>query len=402
MCEIYYLNILYISQFFSVTRGGGEAIFYDFAKGMSERGHQVDIISHQITNSSEHLDGVTIHRIGPAIEHKGGLPPSIKQNLMYIINGIRKGSQIIRQNKVEIIHTNNFSPVIVGSILGSIYHIPVVSTIHDIFSKNSPDGWKKWAAQNNVSRISSLIGPLFEKITIKMPVDAIHTVSNTSKQDIINFEPKSSDSIIVIPNGIHLKDYDGMCIDYQSYVLFIGRLVYYKNLDTVISSFKNVVNNVPHAKLVVVGDGPMRDKWEKMVTKLNLAKNILFTGYISHARKLELLSKCCALLMPSTIEGFGLVLLEAFAMKKPVLVANIKPYDEIVEDKTDGFMLSAYDQEEWSDKITFILSNKNVCENMGIKGRLKVENRFNIYEVLDKVESLYVNLCSNKQGMVNP
>jgi glycosyltransferase involved in cell wall biosynthesis len=68
-----------------------------------------------------------------------------------------------------------------------------------------------------------------------------------------------------------------------------------------------------------------------------------YTGYISHKMKVELLSKRCFLLLPSVFEGFGLVLLEAFTMSKPVLVAGMKPYDEIVVDGVDGFMLSAHD-----------------------------------------------------------
>jgi glycosyltransferase involved in cell wall biosynthesis len=399
------LNILYITQLFSASRGGGEIIFYDFAEGMAKRGHHVDIVSHQITNSKEEytLDGIAIHRIRPAIEHKGELPPSIKQNLLYIINAIIKGSQIIRQNKIDIIHTNNFSPVIIGSILAKIHSLPVVITIHDIFSVSSKDNWKKWAAQNNASRISSIIGPLFEKITVKMPVDIIHTVSNASKQDILNFRPRSSSNdIIVIPNGINLKNYDSLDFkkEYQNYVLFIGRLVYYKNLDLVISSFKDVVKKMPNAKLIVVGDGPMRYKWEKMVLESHLDRNIEFTGYIPHDKKIALLSKCSSLLLPSVFEGFGLVLLEAFAMSKPVLVANMKPYDEIVDDGCDGFMLSAYDSHEWSKKIIYLLSNKTLCQGMGNKGRLKVETEFNINNVIDKVESLYLELCFKKKPNV--
>ena len=393
------MNILYITQLFSATRGGGEVIFYDFAEGIAKRRHHIDIVSHKIINFKDenNLERVTMHRIRPAIEYKGGLPPSIKQNLMYIINAIIKGSQIIRQNDIDIIHTNNWSSIIVGSILARVHHTPVISTIHDIFSTNS-ENWKKWAAQNNLSYISSIIGPLFEKITVKMPVDIVHTISNASKEEILNLNATSSSNIIVIPNGINLEHYDNFDFkkDYQNYVLFIGRLVYYKNLDVLISSFKDVVKKVPNAKLIVVGNGPMRDKWEKMVLDLRLDQNIEFTGYIPHEKKIELLSKCSSLLLPSVHEGFGLVLLEAFAMYKPVLVANMKPYDEIVDDGVDGFMIPAYEPDKWCEKIVFLLSNKTICQNMGNKGRVKLENKFNINRVIDKVESLYKELCLKK------
>jgi glycosyltransferase involved in cell wall biosynthesis len=114
----------------------------------------------------------------------------------------------------------------------------------------------------------------------------------------------------------------------------------------------------------------------KMVSGLNLNKNVIFTGYIAHEKKVELLAKCSALLLPSVYEGFGLVLLEAFAMRKPVLVADVQPYHEIIEESIDGFALPAHDPHKWSDKKDFLLVNKTVCRSMGNKGRLKVENKF--------------------------
>jgi glycosyltransferase involved in cell wall biosynthesis len=393
------LTILYITQFFSPTSGGGELLFYDWAEGMVRRGHHVEVICQQIPNFRKDQSAyLIINRIKPILEHKGELPPSIIQNIRYIINAIIKGSQIIRQKKIDIIHTNAFGPMIVGSILAKIHNIPVVSTIHDIFARASPDYWKKWATQNEVSRISSAIGPLFEKISVNMPTDVILTVSNASKQNLVKFNVKDS-NITVIPNGIDVADYDNLGFEnnYQNYVVFIGRSVFYKNLEVVISSFKEVTQKLPEAKLVIIGDGPMRHRWERMVSELNLNQNIKFTGYIPQEKKVELLSKCSALLLPSLFEGFGLVLLEAFAMSKPVLVADVKPFDEIVEEGVDGFMIAAHDPVKWAEKITFLLSHKPICEIMGCKGRYKAEKEFNIEKVLDRLESLYVELCSRRK-----
>jgi glycosyltransferase involved in cell wall biosynthesis len=229
-----------------------------------------------------------------------------------------------------------------------------------------------------------------------MPVDTIHTVSNATKEDILKIKVRTPSSIVAIPNGINLKNYDYMHFkkDYQNYVLFIARLVVFKNLDVVISAFKDVVKKVPDAKLIVVGDGPMRDKWEKMVSELHLDQNIEFTGYIPQDKKVELLSKCSSLLLPSTFESFGIVLLEAFAMSKPVLVSD--QIYEIVDDGVDGFILPAHDAHKWAEKIIFLLSNKTICQDMGNKGRLKVESKFNIDNIVDKLESLYTEICLKK------
>jgi len=395
------MNVLYMTQFFSPSSvGGGEVVFSNFVKGMAEEGHVIEVICHRMRdqkNNNVNTDKVTVHRIKPEVEYKGELPTSISVNLAYIINAVLKGTQIIRSKNIDIIHSNYYTPIIAGVILAKIHRLPVVSTIHDVFTTSSPDYWKKWAAQNNLSRLSSIIGPRFEKLTVRLPNDVIHAVSNATKEDLIKFNAKPR--IVVIPNGIDLSQHDKLGYErgnYQNYVLFIGRLVFYKNLDVVISSFKEVIQKLPDAKLIVVGDGPMRSEWEKMVAESGLSQNVGFTGFISNDKKMELLSKSSALLIPSLHEGFPMVLLEAFAMSKPVLVADVKPYDEIVDEGVDGFTLPSHDSKRWAERIIQLLSDKKLCENMGRNGRLKVENKFNIENVVKNMESLYTELCSKR------
>lgn len=274
-------------------------------------------------------------------------------------------------------------------------------TIHDIFTTSSQDYWKNWASQQSVSRVSSFIGPLFEKLTIIFPADTIHTVSNASRDDLIKFNSRSE--IAVIPNAIDIEKYD--CLDYKirydKYVIFIGRLIFYKNLDVVISCYSEVVKKLPDAKLIIVGNGPMREEWEKQVSELELKRSIEFTGYISHERKVQLLSKCSALVLPSLCEGFGLVLLEAFALSKPVIVADVKPYDEIVDDGIDGFILPAHNPIKWSEKIIMMLSDNSLSQKMGRNGRRKVEDKFNKDKIIDRMDALYAHLYSKKRKRSN-
>jgi glycosyltransferase involved in cell wall biosynthesis len=101
------------------------------------------------------------------------------------------------------------------------------------------------------------------------------------------------------------------------------------------------------------------------------------------------------LVFPSLIEGFGLVLLEAFEAKKPVLVSDVSPSNEIVENAIDGFILPPVDSKNWADKIFFLLQNKDVCEVMGRKGRQKVETKYDIRQIAKRFETLYGNLLSS-------
>jgi glycosyltransferase involved in cell wall biosynthesis len=394
------MNLLYLTQFFSATKGGGEVIFYNYAEGMARRGHKVFVVCHESNNVSENdIRGVVIKRIRPVVEHRGGLPPSMRHNLLYIVNAVRIASKLIKQHQIDLIHTNNFSPTIAGSILSKLHKVPMVNTVHDVFTGSIPNYWRSWATQNDVSRISSYIGPLFERLTLKVPTNIIHTVSSASRNDLLNLRVRSA--IMVIYNGLDLNEYNKLlsAIEYQKYVVFIGRLVFYKNLEVVISSFKKVVEEINVAKLIIIGDGPKRKDWENMVNRLNLTDNVEFLGYVSQEKKLDLLMHASALVLPSLVEGFGLVLLESFALKKPVLVSDVEPFNEIVSNGEDGYMLPAKDATRWSEMLIRLLSHPETCEKMGEMGRKKVETQFAIDKVIDKMESLYMELHSKQKSI---
>jgi glycosyltransferase involved in cell wall biosynthesis len=389
------MRILYVSQWLSDIGGGGEIVLRDLAYGMIQYGHYVDVISqcHIDTRDMAVTDRLSIHRIKPVL--RGPPPPTLRQNAGYIINGILQGSRIIRQHKIDVIHSNNLSSAVIGLVLSKIFSVPLVITIHILFADSKKNFWKEWGNQPNISRVVSIIAPLVEKLTARFNADAIHTVTNSTREDLIDFGAKSR--IVVIYNGINLEDYDKLVskIEYHNYVLFIGRLVFNKNLGLLITAFSEVVKSLPHAKLIVIGEGPMKKQWERMVLQTRLGSNVKFMGFLSHEDKMNLLSKCSALLMPSSMEGLTLTVMEAFAMYKPVLIPDHRASYEAVDEGIDGFILPLDNPSKWSEKIILLLSNKQTCREMGEHARAKAEKRFNLKRVLNEINSLYEQILKN-------
>ena len=383
------MNIVYVSQWFSSFGGGGEVLFMQIARGMAEHGHNVHIISHKLADLKEDDAGnVKIHRVNPLVSN---FPPSYFQNVMFILGATWLGLRVIKREKIDVIHVNNFTPIIVGTVLSKLCKVPLVKTIHVVFSA-TPNYWNNWSKQLNVSRFTSKIGPLFEKLTIKLPADVIHTVSNSTKIDLMKYNVKSK--MVVIPNLVNLPFYDKWSKKkiYDDIILFVGRLAFNKNLNLVISSFEKVIKKLPHAKLVVIGDGPMLVQWKKMTHKMGLKDNIIFTEFIPVDQKMDFLTKCSALVLPSITEGLPTVVLESFAMSTPVILSDISPHRDVVKDGVDGFLVASNDIEKWAEKIIYLLSNKDICRKMGKMGRIKVEEHFSDSIVLNKMESLYSSL----------
>jgi glycosyltransferase involved in cell wall biosynthesis len=335
---------------------------------------------------------IWINLIKPYLKESHQLPPSISENLRYIINAIVIGRKLIKEKGINLIHTNSWTPVIAGSILSRLSGVPVISAIVDVFTGNEFGGWSRWAEINRLPPYHAVAARLLESLSLKMPTSLYHTISKTSSDDILAVRPNAK--IKVVYPGIDVSEYANKKdkIQYCDFILFIGRLIYYKNVDVLIKAFKPVVDSIPAAKLVIVGEGPMKEPWKEMATNAGLDQSVLFQGNISSAEKVKLLSQCSAVALPSVFEGFGLVILEAFAMAKPVLVSDVKPFDEIVDDGTDGFILPRDNHQEWSKKMQYLLIDKASCKKMGEKGLPKAYEKFSLEKSLDQMESLYKSL----------
>ena len=222
------MKILLLSQFFSITRGGGEYVFNIMAKKLAENNHKVWVITNKIKgeNYFQHKN-IQIIFVPPNLEYKGGLPPSFSDNLRYSFNAVKKGHKIIKKEKIDIIHSNNFAPALAGGILSFLTSKSHITSIWDIFSLCGENYWNKWAEQENISKIHARIGPMFEKLILKIPCKAIHTISQATNDDLKKFGAKKP-IYIIFPS---IEKIDSQSKQNPLHFVYVGRLVFYKNLE---------------------------------------------------------------------------------------------------------------------------------------------------------------------------
>jgi len=364
-----------------------------WAKELSRRGHQIHVICQKVAGlkNDMRLDGdVSVIELPPTIHYDAGLPPSIKHNLLFLMAAALFGVKIVRDKGIDIIHSNSYTPIFAGVIIALLTHRPHIATIHDIFSVPGKRYWRLWSQQSGVSRVSEFLGRFTERMAVNAFKTVIHTVSETSKQDI--FSLGTGNPVVVIPNAIDLSLYEkpNGCRGSNVKVIFIGRHVFYKNLDVVLEAFPKVVEAFPDAKLVVVGDGPMKAVWMRRANRLGLGERVDFRGYVSHEEKLQLLSESTALVLPSLVEGFGIVILEAFAMKRPVLVSNLPPMNQIVCDGVDGYLPEPHDPDGWARGMIQVFEDPEGSSRMGLSGYEKVTTDYSISTTASRLEEMYL------------
>jgi glycosyltransferase involved in cell wall biosynthesis len=233
------MNILYLTEFTSAVGGGGEVAFVNYAKEMGRRGHNVYIISHN-SGSDNSVDATcsNLHsvRVGPDLNLRHGWFPGKSQQLTYLVRLLIEGRKVIGRNMIQVIHANTLSPAIAGSILGLIYKIPFVITVHHVESVQTKrqhiqhhvhSSWKKHAMH---ARYCGLLRLLCERAIISMPLSALHSVSRATAADLWRFGFRGR--IEVIPNGLHIADYDVLSQEYLPFLMFVGMLVAQKTWES--------------------------------------------------------------------------------------------------------------------------------------------------------------------------
>ncbi len=384
------MKILYFTQlFYPALFGGGEFIFYQWALELVKRGHQVCVITQRLEGTSSHeiINGIEIFRVGSVQRQKGNLPTGIGSNLSFLIGSFLAGIKIGRKNKIDVIHSNTYIPVFAAYLCSKLLNIPHIATVHDVYYSSRKDFWKNWSEQDNTSTLTQFLGPVIEKVIANLSVTLFHTVSEQSKSDLLSLGVKKK--IIVIPNGIDPTNYEIETSNSKNQAIFVGRLVFYKNVETIIEAFSKVAQKIPDSKLVIVGDGPQRSKLQEKVRILRLERNVSFTGQISEKEKIKLISQSKMLLNPSLVEGFGIVVLEGFACGKPVIVSDSKPLSDLVNDSTDGFVVSSLDDNEWAGRIIDLFLNPLKTQEMGLRGKEKISTDYAISKLVNDLMQLY-------------
>jgi len=381
------MNVLLLSQFLSTTKGGGEYVFSLMAKMLAENNHNVWIITNRVSGeqypSNENIKIITV---SPTLQYEGELPTGFSDNLRYSFNTIIKGLKIIKKEKIDVIHSNNFAPALAGSTLSFLTSKPHITTVHDIFSLCGKDYWKRRGMQSNISRFSVALGPFFEKLMIRLKHDCIHTVSEATENDLIKFGEKKP--IYVINNAI--DDPTRLVSDINPFqFVCVGRLVFYKNLEVLIKAISLAKKTEPKIKLVMVGGGPHKHVIEDLVNQLGLQSNVEFKGYVTAEEKKKIISQSNSLLFPSLCEGFGLVILEAFSQKKPVLVSNIRPSSDIISHGITGYVLDPYDEHVWSEHILKLAHNPEESVKMGENCSELLEKKFSQDIMYKKILKMY-------------
>lgn len=315
---------------------GAEIFAAQLASHTHRHGHKVVLVSLFPGTVQLPFDGKTISL--------GGKPGHRLWNL----TAWRRLARIIKQEKPDIIQAN----------AGDTLKYAVCSKL--IFR------WKQPIIFRNASTISLYIKTWPAKIWnsfLFRHADKIISVSKTSATDFAGLFPKCRNKIVIVPIGIEetpLKEKKDPAIHNGRglfpILLHVGGFTYEKNHVRLIAIFQELQVLYPHARLYLVGDGPLRKEIEEIVRQKGLSSVIRFLGIQKDI--MQLIVEADVLLLPSIIEGLPGVILEAFYCKIPVVAYDVGGVGEVLINNDTGHLVKKGDESAFVNAIREVIENR--------------------------------------------
>jgi glycosyltransferase involved in cell wall biosynthesis len=301
------------------------------------------------------------------------------------INLMKKIRNIIADNNIDVIHCHQYTPWVYGVIAAAFSSTKVIFTEHGRFYPDSST-WKR-----------QLINPLLSFFT-----NQVTAISKATKQALVEFENINETSINVIYNGITPLEViesevdelrRALSIDDNHNILgTIARFDPIKNHIMMLKAFALVVEKRPNTTLIIVGDGEERKNIEACIEELNLAKNVILTGY--QTKPHNYLALIDIYLLSSFSEGTSMTLLEAMSLGKPCVVTDAGGNPEIVIDRENGFVTPNDNAQEFAQGITNILESTMSKNQFGKASVSRFNSHFSEMNMNKQYQYLYSQVIS--------
>lgn len=366
------MKIAILSQTYYPIKGGVAEHVHATAQELRKRGHEVTIITAYFNRGDEEWSN-GVERLGRDLT----LP--FNGAFVNVTVGARLPTDLKRleaKYNFDVIHLHNpLDPVL--PIMAMLHmKAPKVGTFHTY--KSSSLGFKIFQ--------SALERKCNQKLGVRI------AVSEAAKSFFGKYFKGPWE---ILPNGVDIErfrpDVEPIpeLMDGKRNILFVGRMDPRKGVNVLLDSFTRLAADNPDARLVVVGGGILLHHYKRFVP-LALKDRIWFMNYVSVAdlpRYYASADVCC---FPAYgRESFGIVLAEAMAAGKPFVASDIIGYRDVLEDGKQGLLARKADAGDFAQKITTLLKDKNLREQMGAAGREKAIAQYAWEKITDRLEGYY-------------
>ena len=368
--------------------GGIARVVHDLSQRLIKDGHEVTVITYKDGDAPEYESdkGVQVYRI----ENYMIRPNNFIDWIMQMnFNMIAKANELIANGeKFDTIHAHDWLVAYAAKTLKHSYNIPLVSTIH------ATESGRNSGIHDEVQRYINDTEWLLTYESSEVIVN-----SNYMKCELQRLFGLPFEKINVVPNGININNFAGIERDYEfrrqyamdneKIILYVGRLVYEKGIQNLISAMPKILNGYHDSKLIIAGKGGMLDELKAQANSMGLGDKVYFTGYLN-AKQVQKMYKCADVaVFPSTYEPFGIVALEAMLAGVPTVVSDVGGLNEIIEHGVNGMKSYAGNSNSIADSVLSLLYDHKLSANISKNAKNKVKEQFNWNKIAQDTHFIY-------------
>jgi glycosyltransferase involved in cell wall biosynthesis len=370
--------------------GGISPHVYYLSKSLARNGVKVFVVTCDFPGAPEHevLDGVEVYRVD---SYRNPSPDFATWVYLMNVNMQKEAARIIRNldNNVDVIHAHDWLVATAGIGLKHVFRKPLFATIHstEIGRRNgihldhermiheteawlTYEAWKVICCSDYmVSHVRWAFGlPPDKQVMIPNGVDT-DVYTKVQNEDLTQFRRR-----FALPS--------------EKIVLFVGRLVYEKGVHVLVNATPKVLEKV-NAKIVIVGNGYMKEQISGIVKGLGIDQKVMFTGFVDEETLRRLQTCADVSVVPSLFEPFGIVALEAMAARSPVVVSDTGGLAEIVDHDVDGMKVYTNNPDSLAWGITRVLTDDRNASRLRNNAYKKIQEKYNWDRIAKQTRDIY-------------
>lgn len=355
--------------------GGIPVYTVTLANHLCKKGHKVFIASGAGELKSE-LSSEVVH-VEAALYTKSVLSPKI----WIAVFNLRR---LIKNEGMNIIHAQTRVAHFTAYVLSRMTGVPYVVTWHGFYR---PHFFRKFL-------------PCWGDRTI--------AISEAVAQNLREAFGRDDTKIRVVLNGINrdkfrAEDYETKTREIRTkyglkdapIVGIVSRLAPEKGHIILLEAFGKLLNDIPAAQLIIIGDGRTRGELEKKARQLGIERLVFFFGQILNVA--EFLAIMDVFVRPSIIEGFGLGVVEAMMMRRPVVASDLSEFRQILDDGKAGLLVRPGDSASLKDALLRLLRDPAFARNLGMAGYEYAVKNFSAERVASDIENIYKEAVNERK-----
>lgn len=356
------MNICIVTEYFPHSadleiKGGVEVCAFNEAQQLSKY-NNITVLTSNDENNTEDFYIDDIHVICCGSKRGYTQKGSFIKRLQFMKDAYDIGKDL---KDIDLIVGYNFITYPVAWKISQKLKIPIVARYHDVWIGR----WIKTIG------VTGLFGEFLERYFLKQDINLILPVSDYTKNNLLPYFPE--EKIKTVHNIV-----DFPIVESEAYtkptIACVARLVEYKRVEDLIRAVDIVKKTIPDIQCKIIGTGPLELELKELTKTLNLEDNIEFLGFVEkHEDVMKVVNSSKIFCLPSVVEGFGIVIIEALSLKTPFVAAEIPPVVE-ASGKKGGLFYQPKNYQQLSECLLELLNDEKLYSKLQDEGYVQSKN----------------------------